>query len=68
MPPDRHQDVLDKQQVSLVGMPERGQQQAPQARNRDIVDARSGLIHQVANSRRGCVVSDRVQRRTRQIK
>ena len=68
MHPDRQQDVVDKQRVSLVGMAEGGQQQAPQAGNRDVVDARAGLIVQIANSRRVGVVSDRVQRRTRQIK
>ena len=68
MHPDRQQDVVDKQRVGLVGMAEGGQQQAPQAGNRDVVDTRPGLIAQIANSRRVGVVSDRVQRRTRQIK
>ena len=68
MHPDRQQDVVDKQRVSLVGMAEGGQQQAPEAGNRDVVDARAGLIAQIANSRRVGLVSDRVQRRTRQIK
>src|SRR3984893_1331315 len=67
MHPDRHQDVVEKQPVSLVGMPEGGQQQAPEAGNRDVVDAHAGLIAQIANWRRVGVVCDRVQRRTRQI-
>jgi hypothetical protein len=58
MRPDRQQDVVDKQRVSLVGMAEGGQQQAPQAGNRNVVDARAGLIAQIANSRRVGVVSD----------
>jgi hypothetical protein len=49
-------------------MAEGGQQQAPEARNRDIVDAHAGLIAQIANSRRVGLVSDRVQPHTRQIK
>src|ERR1700743_1949551 len=68
MHPERQQDVVEKQLVNLVGMAESGQQQAPQAGNRDVVDARAGLIAQIANSRRAGVVRDRVQRRTRQIK
>jgi hypothetical protein len=68
MHPDRQQDVVDKQRVSLVGMAEGGQQQAPEGGNRDVVDAHAGLIAQIANSRRVGLVSDRVQRRTRQIK
>jgi hypothetical protein len=67
MHPDRQQDVVDKQPVSLIRVAERGQRQAPQAGNRDVVDARAGLIAQIANSRRVGLVSDRVQRRTRQI-
>src|SRR5258708_174897 len=67
MHPDRQQDVVDKQRVSLVGMAEGGQQQAPQAGNPGVLDARAGLIAQMANARRGSAVSDRVQRRTRQI-
>jgi hypothetical protein len=68
MHPGRQQDVVDKQRVSLVGMAEGGQQQVPQAGNREVVEARAGLLAQVANSRRVGVVRDRVQRRTRQIK
>jgi hypothetical protein len=68
MHPDRLQDVVKKQRVSLVGMPEGGQQQAPEARNRDVVDACAGLIAQIVNSRRVGLVCDRIQRRTRQIK
>ena len=45
-------------------MAEGRQHQAPEAGNRDGVNARSGLTAQVANARR---VGDRVQRRTRQI-
>src|SRR3984893_11062536 len=56
----RQQDVVDKQPVSLAGMPEGGQQQAPEAGNRDIVDTRTGLIAQIANSPRVGLVSDRV--------
>jgi hypothetical protein len=67
MQPGRQQDVVDKQRVSLVGTAEGRQQQAPQAGNRDVVDGRAGLIAQIANSRRVGVVSDRIQRRTRQI-
>src|SRR5258708_17910454 len=58
MHPDRQQDVVDKQPVSLVGRAEGMQQHAPQAANRDVVDARAGLIAQIANSRRVAVVSD----------
>src|SRR6478672_8034924 len=68
MHPQRQQDVVDKQPVSLVGMPEGGQQQAPEVGNRDVVDARAGLIAQIANSRRVDLASDRVQCHTRQIK
>ena len=67
MHPDRQQDMVEKQQVSLIGMAEGGQQQAPEAGNRDVVDSRAGLIAQIANSRRVGVVRDRVQRRSRQI-
>src|SRR6267142_7227964 len=67
MHPDRQQDVVEKQRVSRVGMAEGGQQQASQAGNREVADARAGLIAQIANSRRVNVVSDHVQRRTRQI-
>jgi hypothetical protein len=67
MHPDRQEDVVDKQPVNLIKVAERGQQQASQAGNRDVVDARAGLIVQIANWRRVGVVSDRVQRRTRQI-
>ncbi|MEH2474530.1 hypothetical protein V1281_004287 [Nitrobacteraceae bacterium AZCC 2161] len=51
-------------------MAEGGQQQAqaPEAGNRDVVDAHAGLIAQIANSRRVGLVSDHFQRRTRQIK
>jgi hypothetical protein len=66
MHPDPQQDVVDKQRVSLVGMAEGRPQEAPQAGNRDVVDTRAGLIAQIANSRRIGLVSDRVQRRTRQ--
>jgi hypothetical protein len=68
MYPDRQQDVVDKQPVSLVGIPEGGQQQAPQAGNCGVVNGRAGLIAQIANSRHVGLVSDRVQRHTRQIK
>src|SRR5258707_7127550 len=68
MHPEPQQDMVEKQRVSLVGMAEGGQQQAPQAENRDVVDACAGLIAQIANSQRCSVVSDLVQRRTRQIK
>src|SRR6478672_10344174 len=68
MHPERQQDVVEKQRVSLVGMAEGGQQQAPEAGSRDVVDAHAGLIVQIANARRVGLVSDRVQRRTRQIK
>jgi hypothetical protein len=67
MHPDRRQDVVDKQSASLVGMVEGGQQQTPESGNRNVVDAYSGLIAQIANSGRVSLVSDRVQRRTRQI-
>jgi hypothetical protein len=60
MHPDRQQDVVDKQPVSLIGMAEGGQQQAPEAGNRAVVDTRAGLIAQIANSRRIGVGSDRV--------
>src|SRR5882757_873743 len=68
MHPDRQQDVVDKQRLRLVEMSEGGQQQVPQAGNREVVDARAGLIAQIANSRRVGVVRDRVQGRARQIK
>src|SRR5258708_40198836 len=68
MHPDPQQDMVEKQRVSLVGMAEGGSQQAPQAGNRDVVDACAALIAQIANSRRVGVISDRVQRRTWQIK
>ena len=53
---------------SLVGMAEGGQHQTPEAGNRNVVNARSGLIAQIANSRRVVAVSDCVQRCTRQVK
>src|ERR1700732_1606725 len=68
MHPDRPQDVVDKHPVSLVGIAEGGQQQAPKTGNRDVVDARSRLIAQITNSGRVGLVSDRVERRARQIK
>src|ERR1700758_4167096 len=68
MHPDRPQDVVDKQRVSLVGMTEGRHQQAPESGNREVVDASSGLITQIADSRRVGLVSDRLQRHTRQIK
>jgi hypothetical protein len=64
MHPYRQQGVFDKQRMSLVRMAERRQQQAPQTRNRDVIDARTGLIAQIANSPRVGVVRDRVQRLT----
>jgi hypothetical protein len=64
MRPDRQQDVVDKQWVSLVGMPEGGQQQPPEAANHEVVNAHAGLLAQIANSRRVGVVRDRVQRHT----
>src|ERR1700722_8303471 len=67
MDPERQQDVVDKQRVSLIGKAEGRQHQAPEAGNRDIVDAPAGLIAQIANWRCVGVVSDLVQRRTRQI-
>src|SRR6266850_8612382 len=68
MHPDRQQDVVDKQPVSLVGMAEGGQQQTPEAGNCGVVDGCAGLKAQIANSRRVGLVSDRVQRHARQIK
>ena len=44
MRPARQQDMVDKQRVSLVGMTEGGQQQAPEAGNRDVTEARARLI------------------------
>src|SRR6476646_6401986 len=44
------------------------QDRAPQAGNRGVLYARSGTVGQVVTSRRVCIVSDRVQCRTRQIK
>lgn len=67
MHPDREHDVVEKQPVSLVRIAEGRQHQAPEAGNRDGVDARSRLTVQVANARRVGVVGDRVQRRTQQI-
>ena len=61
MHPERQQYVVDKQRVSWVVMAKGGQQRAPEARNRDVVDAGSGLIAQFANLRRVSLVSDRVQ-------
>jgi len=49
-------------------MAEGGPQQAAEVGNRDVVDARAGLIAQIANSWRVGLVSDHIQRRTRQIK
>jgi hypothetical protein len=37
MHPDREYDVVEKQPVSLFGMAEGGQHQAPEAGNRDVV-------------------------------
>ncbi|UPK40756.1 hypothetical protein IVB18_12240 [Bradyrhizobium sp. 186] len=68
MRPDRPQDVVDKQLDSLVGMAKGRQQQAPESGHRDVVDARSRLVAQIANSARVGLVSDRIQRGTRQIK
>ena len=49
---DRQHHVLDKQPVSFVGTAQRRHHRVPEAGNRDVVDAHSGLIVQVANSRR----------------
>ena len=68
MHPGGQQDVIDKQPVSLGGMAEGGQQQTPEAGNCGVVDGCAGLKAQIASSRRVGLVSDRVQRRTRQIK
>src|SRR5713226_7551965 len=67
MHPKRHEDVVDKERIGLIGMVEGGEQQVPQSRNHDVVDARSGPIAQVANSRRVGIVGNRVQRRTGEI-
>jgi hypothetical protein len=65
--PDRQHDVVDKHLAGLVGTPQRGQHRAPQLANRGVVDASAGLVVQIANSRRVGIVSDRIQRRARQI-
>jgi hypothetical protein len=65
---DRQRDMVDKQPVGLLWTAERRQYRAAKTGNRDVVDARAGLIVQVANSRRAGVVGDRVQCFTRQIK
>src|SRR5689334_5899922 len=67
MDPERQEDVVDKQQVHLVGMAERRQYCPSETGNCGVVDG-LGLMVQIANSRRVGVVSDRVQRATRQIK
>src|SRR5260370_30697189 len=67
MDPERQEDVVDKQQVHLVGMAERRQYCPSETGNCGVIDSH-GLMVQIANSRRVGVVSDRVQRATRQIK
>ncbi|SRR6266702_3650167 len=70
MHPDRLQDVVDKQRVSLVGWLREGSTKLPSLEM--VASAapapRSGLLTKVTNARRVGVVSDRVQRCTRQIK
>ena len=68
MHPDRQHDVLDKQLINLLRIGKRQTHRASKAGNHDVVDARSGLITQVTNSRRVGIVSNRVQGGTRQIK
>src|SRR5260370_28974656 len=67
MDPEREEDVVDKQLVHLVGMAECRQYRRSETGNCGVLDSH-GLMVQIANSRRVGVVSDRVQRATRQIK
>src|SRR5258705_840947 len=67
MYPERQENVVDEQLVRLVGTAERRQHRAPETGNRGVI-ANHGLMVKISNSRRVRVVSDRVQRATRQIK
>src|SRR5258708_25348586 len=67
MDPEREEDVVDKQLVHLVGMAECRQYRRSETGNCGVLDSH-GLMVQIANSRRVGIVSDRVQRATRQIK
>src|SRR6266436_7808158 len=67
MDPERQEDVVDKQLVHLVGMAECRQYRRSETGNCGVLDSH-GLMVQIANSRRVGIVSDRVQRATRQIK
>ncbi len=66
MDPEREEDVVDKQLVHLVGMAECRQYRRSETGNCGVLDSH-GLMVQIANSRRVGIVSDRVQRATRQI-
>ncbi len=67
MDPDRQEDVVDEQLGRLVGMAERRQHRASETANRGIVETQ-GIVAQIANSRHVGVVSDRVERATREVK
>src|SRR5258707_2458429 len=67
MDPEREEYVVDNQLVHLVGMAECRQYRRSETGNCGVID-RHGLMVQIANSRRVGIVSDRVQRATRQIK
>jgi hypothetical protein len=67
MYPDRQKDMVDKQLARLVGMAERRQHRPPETANRGVVETH-GVVAQIANSRRVGVVSDRVERATREVK
>jgi hypothetical protein len=66
MYPDRQKDVVDKQLARLVGMAQRRQHRPPETANRGVVETH-GVVAQIANSRRVGVVSDRVERATREV-
>src|SRR5260370_38423579 len=66
MDPEREEEVVDKQLVHVVGMAECRQYGRSETGNCGGLDSH-GLMVQIANSRRVGIVSDRVQRATRQI-
>src|ERR1700733_13654992 len=67
MYPERQKNVVDEQLVRLVGKAERRQHRPPETGNRGVI-AGHRLMVKISNARRVGVVSDRVQRATRQIK
>src|SRR5260370_8418372 len=66
MDPEREEDVVDKQLVHLMWSAGCRQYRRSETGKCGVLDSH-GLMVQIANSRRVGIVSDRVQRATRQI-